>query len=409
MSVRLAATFLVLATWLGCSGSATAQRTSRQSIAAINRCLAPNCNACDSVNPYFCAECKAGHALTPAFSCNSCSPGYAQNLEERTITCVQCPLGTTSTGGVGEASQCVPLNTQPYKDYNLQGKQVQPDAAMWLPSPTSAYKFEMPTLDQIKAVGDPLALQFPFPRESLAADVQELLDLALLRDDPSAVAKAGGDRPRLPLSRFLQLRPQPLGAVYNTLRDPSTASVVQTGRELARYFESETPGLPHVHALNLLFASTPGFSPIAQAQVCAALNLSIYAGLLAAWHYKWDEPTTRNKPRPVEVSTAVTVIYSAAVLPDGSGDGEPRVNPNGFPGTPRHPSYPSGHSVVGGAASEVLSHFFEAHRAEFDNLADNGGLARLWAGIHFRPDHEFGVALGRAVARIVLNQLPPRS
>jgi hypothetical protein len=245
------------------------------------RCFVPNCNTCNNINPYICAECKAGHALTPAFSC------------------VQCPPGTTSTGGVGEASQCFPLITQPYKECNLHGNQVQPDAAMWLPSPNSAFRFEMPTLEQIKAVGDPLALQFPFPRESQAANVQELLDLALLRDDPSAVAKAGGDCPRLPLSRFLKLRPLPLG------------------RRSVHCCDGD---------------------------------------------------------------------FSSAVLPNGSGDGESLVNPNGFPGTPRHPSYPSGHSVVGGAASEVL-----------------------WAGIHFRPDREFGVALGRAVARIVLNQLPPRS
>jgi hypothetical protein len=38
-------------------------------------------------------------------------------------------------------------------------------------------------------------------------------------------------------------------------------------------------------------------------------------------------------------------------------------------------------------------------------MADNCGMARLWAGIHYRSDHQGGVALGRAVARLVIEQL----
>lgn len=38
-------------------------------------------------------------------------------------------------------------------------------------------------------------------------------------------------------------------------------------------------------------------------------------------------------------------------------------------------------------------------------MADNIGLGRLWAGIHWRSDHEAGAKLGRTVARLVLKQL----
>jgi hypothetical protein len=38
-------------------------------------------------------------------------------------------------------------------------------------------------------------------------------------------------------------------------------------------------------------------------------------------------------------------------------------------------------------------------------MADNIGLGRMWAGIHWRSDHVNGVALGRTVARLVLRQL----
>lgn len=79
--------------------------------------------------------------------------------------------------------------------------------------------------------------------------------------------------------------------------------------------------------------------------------------------------------------------------------------PNPSPGTPRHPAYPSGHSTYGGAASELLSYFFPDYSEELDRLADNCGMARLWAGIHWRSDHVQGMRLGRCVARMVIEQL----
>ncbi len=42
---------------------------------------------------------------------------------------------------------------------------------------------------------------------------------------------------------------------------------------------------------------------------------------------------------------------------------------------------------------------------ELDNLADNIGLGRMWAGVHWRSDHTAGLKLGRTVAQLVLEQL----
>jgi hypothetical protein len=38
-------------------------------------------------------------------------------------------------------------------------------------------------------------------------------------------------------------------------------------------------------------------------------------------------------------------------------------------------------------------------------MADNIGMGRLWAGIHWRSDHEAGLKLGQVVACLVLRQL----
>ena len=53
----------------------------------------------------------------------------------------------------------------------------------------------------------------------------------------------------------------------------------------------------------------------------------------------------------------------------------------------------------------TLSYFFPDHAGLFDQLADNCGMARLWAGIHYRSDHEQGMKLGRSVARMIIEQL----
>lgn len=75
----------------------------------LRRCFVPNCGTCNNFNPYLCAQCNGGYQLTGGFSCNSCAPGNEQNLEVQTFTCSGCPAGTTSPGGTGQGSQCVPI------------------------------------------------------------------------------------------------------------------------------------------------------------------------------------------------------------------------------------------------------------------------------------------------------------
>lgn len=309
--------------------------------------------------------------------------------------------------------------------YNLRGPQVEPEASFWTVNPCPlpcVVRIE----DLIKITDDENHPCYfpPYPCDPniLADEIAELIELASLRDDPNALANPVpgnplstgnpgpngptlGNRRRLTISPFMQLRPQPLGAVYNRERNEGEP-VVYTGRELARWFESETPGLGHRHALNYLLP-TANWSPSRQALVWMALDVAIYSALSAAWHYKWftSREDVRYRPRPAEYDYRVSVLFNHRVNANGSGDGERRLVPDPSPGTPRHPAYPSGHSTVGGAASEILSFFFPDYTAEFDMLADNAGMARLWAGIHWRSDHEQGMKLGRCVAREIIKQL----
>ncbi len=296
------------------------------------------------------------------------------------------------------------------REYELIGPQVEPGASYWndcpVPCPVSHDELIAITDDAQNSCYFP---SYPTDPAVVQAEFEELQMLEGLRKDPTAIASTDPDRPRCEISAFLQLRPPPLGAVTNSARGDAFP-VVSTGAELARYFENETPGLAHRQALNYLIRNT-NWSPPQQALVWAALDVAIYSAMCAAWYYKWLSPRAdvSRRERPIEYATdsglPLDVLYDRAVNSTGSGSNGLRPKPLPSPGTPRHPAYPSGHSTYSGAASEMLSFFFPDYRREFDRLADNAGMARLWAGIHWRSDHVEGMKLGRCVACLIIEQL----
>ena len=343
------------------------------------------------------------------------------------------------------SSPCTP------PQYMLKGPQVEPEASYWNHCP----QLRLVSLMELTAITDDPAHPGyfpPYPDPCTAAgqsliqqEFNELVSLSKQRDDPCALVKpcsatALGDACqfvgplpfafgcRQPISRLFDLQPEALGAV--TVNRLPGKQVIRTGRGLARAVENETPGIFHRHALNYLI-TTRQWSPPRQALIWAALDVAIASALQAAWYYKWLSPRflTSRRPRPIEY--AVATGQSLDVLYDRPDE----LNPNyilcpdarpcapvpGFsPGTPRHPAYPSGHSTYAGAASTILAFFFGNDmtsqfltgcstttniRTELRNMADNIGMGRLWAGIHWRSDHEAGLKLGQVVACLVLRQL----
>jgi hypothetical protein len=174
----------------------------------------------------------------------------------------------------------------------------------------------------------------------------------------------------------------------------------------------------HRHALNCLLFNR-SVSPPRQVRVWMALDITIYSALLAAWHIKWGHKRGQNPDftrsyvqRPIEyerdrgAAPQFQVLYDTALLDQGT-EGGARRCPEPFvsPGTPHHPAYPSGHSTYSAAASRILMHFFPDAEEELLNLADNIGIARLWAGVHWRQDHTTGQKLGIWVAEQVIRDL----
>jgi hypothetical protein len=165
--------------------------------------------------------------------------------------------------------------------------------------------------------------------------------------------------------------------------------------------------------------------------------MAIAGGSAAAWYYKWrGGDCIEYRPRPWECLDELDVLYDRVPNSTNSADSARRAYPPGVrfdtprpnepvlpeanvmdviatsptssfptPGTPRHPAYPSGHSTYSAAATFTLIAFFPQYAEDLLRLADNTGVARLWAGVHWRTDHTFGQLVGRAVAELIVNQL----
>lgn len=346
----------------------------------------------------------------------------------------------------GAACPPDPNLTNQFADYLLAGPQVEPTAGLWADYAPAALPHVVPLTDILALTADPNSPFFipPYPTapEALRWEIEELKYLADLRDTPASIAgdysqvrpfpaempQVFRDAQRDRISDFIQLRPPPFGTIFDINAQPQPPidnvnqqhlrrgrapnyplpPVVTTGRQLARMFQDETPGLLHRHMLDYLLYKQFDISPPRQARIWMALDVTIYSALCAAWYYKWLAPPDRSyRQRPYEYdqNTSFRVLYDDIVDDLGAFNQCAREQYCPSPGTPRHPAYPSGHSTYSAAASALLSYFFPADAAELDILANNIGVARLWGGVHWRSDHIAGQRIGRAVASHVIQQL----
>lgn len=142
------------------------------------------------------------------------------------------------------------------------------------------------------------------------------------------------------------------------------------------------------------------------ARLFALLNISLADTTIALFEAKY----TYNFWRPV------TAIQLAGT------DGNPETDPNPawFPlstKTAPDPSYPGAHSAISRAGATVLIFYFgdaftfdvtsEAlagvtrRFTRFSAAAEEAGVSRIYAGQHFRSDHNAGRTLGKRVAEFV--------
>lgn len=317
------------------------------------------------------------------------------------------------------------------KEYALRGVQVEPEAGFWFRCETLSSVTRKEVLKYIGTIHP-----YPYPDSNTEKqELKEIRDLQAVADNKTYFDNNYRSKLSVFLTDSRYIKPHPAGAVLNrrgnlAQRIPGTP-IIKNGLELATLFEDETPGLWHRHVFNV-FLDTPikpgsnvlfrqFLSPPRQALYWHALDLAIDSALQAVWHYKWladKHPQIARRRRPYEADMK-PIVYDFKVEFDNLGNiirkkpkpklPAPGIPPQPSPGTPRHPAYGSGHSTYSAAASRVLGCLLGAYipnfRTEFKKLADNIGEARIWGGVHWRTDHEFGQQIGETVGDIVLDQL----
>jgi PAP2 superfamily len=156
-----------------------------------------------------------------------------------------------------------------------------------------------------------------------------------------------------------------------------------------------------------IVAESRGLDNWETARLFALVNIAMADGFIAGFQTKYDF----NFWRPV------TAIRAA----DTDGNHRTVADPawSSLLNTPAIPDYTSTHSILGGAASDVLRRFFHTDDVpftttsgapfagitrsftSFSQAAIENGNSRIYAGIHFRSAVEDGIRQGNQIGRFV--------
>lgn len=247
----------------------------------------------------------------------------------------------------------------------------------------------------------------------------------------------------------------PLGLMTDYELSP-TPRYITNGRDLGEFVHRDQTYVPFLNAcLSLLgtgaardlgnpyrrSSTQDGFCTFGGPHILDLLARVANAACKVSWYSKWfvhlhlrpeafagRVHLVRTKKADYPVSQ--TVLNSPALDRVFSENGT-YLLPQAYPeGSPLHPAYPSGHSIFSGACATVLKAFFDEEAyirapvvpdeegqtlkpykgegltigGELNKLADNVGIGRMTAGIHWRCDHLGGLYLGEAVAIDLLRE-----
>lgn len=228
--------------------------------------------------------------------------------------------------------------------------------------------------------------------------------------------------------------------------------------EFARCLPYVNPNAPSEEQFPGKATKQVGFATFGAPHLISLLVETMDRALKAVWYQKW---AVHRRLRPEEFGGRIhNGVTGAAVYPfDGPNfaqlnatllpaifthnqlqnanlrrypEGGTYLLPQAFAeGSPIHPSYGSGHSTVAGALGTILKAFFPGEHlilnpvvptddgtaltafdpsgdtaltveGEINKLVDNIGIGRLFAGVHWRTDHQESIRLGEAVALSIL-------
>jgi membrane-associated phospholipid phosphatase len=153
------------------------------------------------------------------------------------------------------------------------------------------------------------------------------------------------------------------------------ARTVDTNSAVYRWAPNSGTLWPPI-AHRLIFENRLDANPPRAARVYALAAIAAYDGYVAVWDAKYEYWAIR----PHQLDPTLTTVIPV----------------------PAHPSYPSGHAAIVGAAIYTLAGLFPADREALEAQAQEMANSRIWAGIHYPIDCEVGLAMARSVAQAVL-------
>lgn len=129
------------------------------------------------------------------------------------------------------------------------------------------------------------------------------------------------------------------------------------------------PGHWNRRAIQVTYSNK--YSEVRTARTLALLNSAMHDAGVCCWDMKYYYLV----PRPTEINSAVTTST----------------------GIPNFPAYASGHSTFSAAGAEVLSYIFPERKSEFEAMAQEAAMSRIYGGIHYRFDSENGLKHGKMI------------
>ncbi len=218
-----------------------------------------------------------------------------------------------------------------------------------------------------------------------------------------------------PLERLNSRQQEPLAHINNRQQEPRAGSwrtyvltsgaevplpppphlfSHQTRAELAELRKLQAERTPEIQTVINFWNAQPAFKPWTETHLdlirtrgvntprahrgLALVHAAIYDAVIATWHWKY----TYHRVRPDRPDHSLS----------------PSVEP------PHHPTYPSEHAAIAGAAARMLGYLFPEDAKTLKGLASEAALSRLQAGVNYRSDIDAGFELGGAVAELVISR-----
>ena len=261
------------------------------------------------------------------------------------------------------------------------------DEGRWQPTPPSYMDGLEPHWNKIRSFVLDSADQFkpiPPPKFSMSKNSDFYKELVEVYEISKEITKKGDTSEEIAIAQFWDCNPY----------------VSVTRGHLMFAVKKITPGAHWI-----------GITKIAAKKEKADFNRTVFAytktsiAIADAFISCWDEKFRSNLVRP---ETLINTYFDDEWKP--------------ILQTPPFPEYTSGHSVVSGAASTVLTSIFGDNFSfsddtelpfglpirsytSFKHAADEAAISRMYGGIHYRTAVEVGVVQGRKVGELVTDKL----